>query len=135
MHPRRRKPGANAHGQEGQDLPLLRANQAPTLRGLGEPPRARACSTEDLVVQQIVAALSAPHLVQSVWDRMQEIRPDLSEPQVVLPMRNLATLWRELYPAEQCRLAQLLIDRVVLGNGGLGRSCGAIRVGRTWHAS
>lgn len=50
---------------------------------------------------------------------MQEIRPDLSEPQVVLPMRNLATLWRELYPAEQCRLAQLLIDRVVLGNGGL----------------
>lgn len=50
---------------------------------------------------------------------MQAIRPDLSEPQVVLPMRNLATLWRELYPAEQCRLAQLLIERVVLGDSGL----------------
>lgn len=70
-------------------------------------------------MQQIVAALSAPHFVQSVWDRMQQIRPDLTEPQVVLPMRNLANLWPELYPAEQCRLAQLLIERVVLGDGGL----------------
>ena len=50
---------------------------------------------------------------------MQNIRPDLTEPQVVLPMRNLASLWRELFPAEQCRLAQLLIERVVIADGGL----------------
>ncbi len=43
--------------------------------------------------------------------KVQHIRPDLTEPQVVLPMRNLASLWRELFPAEQCRLAQLLIER------------------------
>jgi hypothetical protein len=78
-----------------------------------------AAPIEDLVAQQIVAALSTPHLVQSVWDRVQAIRPDLTEPEVVLPMRNLATLWRELYPAEQCRLAQLLIERVVISDSGL----------------
>lgn len=79
-----------------------------------------AAPIEELVTQQIVAALSAPHIVQSVWDRMQQtIRPDLTEPQVVLPMRNLASLWRELFPAEQCRLAQLLIERVVIADGGL----------------
>jgi site-specific DNA recombinase len=45
--------------------------------------------------------------------------PDLSEPEVVLPMRNLAGLWQQLFPAEQCRLAQLLIERVVIADGGL----------------
>lgn len=78
-----------------------------------------AVPIEELVTQQIVAALSAPHIVQSVWDRMQRIRPDLTEPQVVLPMRNLASLWRELFPVEQCRLAQLLIEHVVIADGGL----------------
>ncbi len=78
-----------------------------------------AVPIEELVTQQIVAALSAPHIVQSVWDRMQQIRADLTEPQVVLPMRNLAAMWQQLFPAEQCRLAQLLIERVVIADGGL----------------
>lgn len=78
-----------------------------------------AAPIEELVTQQIVAALSAPHVVQSVWDRMQQIRPDLTEPQVVLPMRNLAAMWQQLFPAEQCRLAQLLIERAVIADGGL----------------
>jgi site-specific DNA recombinase len=74
---------------------------------------------EELVTQQIVAALSAPHTVQAVWDRVRVIRPDLSEPEVVLPMRNLANLWQHLFPAEQCRLAQLLIERVIVADEGL----------------
>lgn len=78
-----------------------------------------AAPIEELVTQQIVAALSAPHIVQSVWDQIRTTRPDLSEPEVVLPMRNLAGLWQQLFPAEQCRLAQLLIDRVVIADGGL----------------
>ena len=36
-----------------------------------------------------------------------------------MPMRNLAAMWPTLYPAEQRRLAQLLIERVVLGDDGL----------------
>ena len=78
-----------------------------------------AAPIEELVTQQIVAALSAPHIVQSVWDRIRTARPDLSEPEVVLPMRNLAGLWQHLFPVEQCRLAQLLIERVVIADGGL----------------
>ncbi|MFP5400588.1 MAG: recombinase family protein, partial [Gammaproteobacteria bacterium] len=78
-----------------------------------------AAPIEELVTQQIVAALSAPHIVQSVWDRIRTTRPDLSEPEVVLPMRNLAGLWQQLFPAEQCRLAQLLIERVVIADDGL----------------
>ena len=64
-------------------------------------------------------ALQAPHITQMVVDRMRVIRPDIDEPQVVLPMRNLAAMWPTLYTAEQRRLAQLLIDHVVLGDDGL----------------
>jgi DNA invertase Pin-like site-specific DNA recombinase len=78
-----------------------------------------AVAIEELVTQQIVAALSAPHMLQAVWDRIQELRPEMTEPQVVLPMRQLATVWQQLFPAEQCRLAQLLIERVVIADGGL----------------
>ena len=78
-----------------------------------------AAPIEELVTQQIVAALSAPQIVQSVWDRVRESHPEMSEPEVVLPMRHLATMWTQLFPVEQCRLAQLLIERVVLGDGGL----------------
>ena len=78
-----------------------------------------AAPIEELVVQQIVAALSAPHIVQSVWDRLQALHADISEPEVVLPMRRLATMWQQLFPVEQCRLAQLLIERVVVADGGL----------------
>lgn len=78
-----------------------------------------AAPIEELVVQQIVSALSAPHVVQSVWDRVQEIQPDITEPEIVLPMRRLAAVWQQLFPIEQCRLAQLLIERVVIANDGL----------------
>jgi DNA invertase Pin-like site-specific DNA recombinase len=78
-----------------------------------------AAPIEDLVVEQMVAALSAPHIVQAVWDRVQELSPQMTEPEVALPMRRLATMWRQLFPVEQCRLAQLLIERVVIADGGL----------------
>jgi site-specific DNA recombinase len=38
---------------------------------------------------------------------------------VVMPMRQLAAVWPSLFPAEQRRLAQLLIERVLIGDDGL----------------
>jgi site-specific DNA recombinase len=38
---------------------------------------------------------------------------------VVVPMRQLAAVWPSLFPAEQRRLAQLLIERVLIGDDGL----------------
>jgi site-specific DNA recombinase len=78
-----------------------------------------AIPVEELVTRQIVAVLSAPHMVQAVWDRVRETHPELSEPVVVLPMRNLAGLWQQLFPVEQRRLAKLLIEQVVMADAGL----------------
>jgi DNA invertase Pin-like site-specific DNA recombinase len=74
---------------------------------------------EELVVAQVQDALSAPHIVQAVWDNVREQRPDFSEPKVVLPMRQLAAMWPQLFPPEQCRLVQLLIERIVPGETGM----------------
>lgn len=73
----------------------------------------------ELVTQQILAVLSAPHSVQVVWESIQQTHPELTEPDVLIPMRNLARVWNELFIEEQCRLAQLLIERVVVADGGL----------------
>ena len=77
-----------------------------------------AAPIEELVTQQIVAALSAPHIVQSVWDRLQPAQTCRSR-----RSSCRCEIWlaygKQLFPHEQCRLAQLLIERVVIADGGL----------------
>jgi site-specific DNA recombinase len=74
---------------------------------------------EALVVEQICEVLRAPESVQAVWDRVRASGPDLDQARVVVPMRQLAAVWPSLFPAEQRRLAQLLIERVLIGDEGL----------------
>ena len=72
-----------------------------------------------MLVAQAQDVLSAPHVVQAVWGLIKTQHPRISEPEVVLPMRQLATMWPQLFPAERRRLVQLLIERIVLGNAGM----------------
>lgn len=44
---------------------------------------------------------------------------NLDTARVVMPMRQPAVVWLSLFPAEQRRLAQLLIERVLIGDDGL----------------
>lgn len=117
---RRRETGAQLHQQKGKRYcyytPVLHRRMGAWASKHGSLP---AEPIEALVTEQLVLALQAPLITQMVVDRMRVIRPDIDEPQVVLPMRNLAAMWPTLYPAEQRRLAQLLIDRVMLGDDGL----------------
>ncbi len=76
-------------------------------------------SIEALVVEQVCQVLRAPESVQAVWDRVRESGLDLDQARVVVPMRQLAAVWPSLFPAEQRRLAQLLIERVLIGDDGL----------------
>lgn len=76
-------------------------------------------SIEALVVEQVWQVLRAPESVQAVWDRVRASAVDLDEARVVMPMRQLVAVWPSLFPAEQRRLAQLLIERVLIGDDGL----------------
>ena len=70
---------------------------------------------EELVLAQIHAALHAPERIQAVWDAVRAQGSELTEPEVVLPMlHNFAAVWQALYPAEQQRIARLLVESVVV---------------------
>jgi DNA invertase Pin-like site-specific DNA recombinase len=96
--------------------PIKQRNMGAWASSLGSLP---AGQIEELVSQQIVMALSAPHVVQAVWDRIRVAHPEITEPEVVLPMRRLGLMWRQMFPVEQSRLATLLIERVVIAEDGL----------------
>ncbi|MCG3187358.1 MAG: hypothetical protein IOMNBAOH_01969 [Rhodocyclaceae bacterium] len=70
---------------------------------------------EELVLAQIHATLQAPERIQGVWDAVCAQDAGVTEPEVVLPMlHNFAAIWQALYPAEQQRIARLLIESVVV---------------------
>ena len=74
---------------------------------------------EQMVLAQIHAALMSPEMVQSVWEVAREKYPALTEPEVVLPLRQMGQVWTQLFPAERQRIVQLLIERVTLREEGI----------------
>ena len=59
--------------------------------------------------------LRAPEIVIATWRARAEI-PDFGEQEV---REVLDRLWAELFPAEQARIVQLLVERVDVGTDGL----------------
>ncbi len=74
---------------------------------------------EQMVLAQVHAALTAPEMVQSVWEVVRAEYPDITEPEVVLPLRQFGLVWEQLFPAERQRIVQLLIERVTLREEGI----------------
>jgi site-specific DNA recombinase len=74
---------------------------------------------EDVVVSLLIGALQSPESVQGVWNRVRLLYPEIEEPTVVLAMCRLGDVWKQLFPAEQVRLANLLIERVQLLSDGI----------------
>jgi DNA invertase Pin-like site-specific DNA recombinase len=73
-----------------------------------------ALAIEQMVLEQVHAALMAPEVVQSVWDTVRREHPHLSEPEVVLPLRRIGEVWAQMFPAERQRIVRLLIERVIV---------------------
>lgn len=46
-------------------------------------------------------------MIQAVWNEAQKLDAAVSEPTVVLAMRNLSVVWNEMFPEKRCRLVRL----------------------------
>jgi site-specific DNA recombinase len=68
------------------------------------PPTSRArCSTTP----------AAPELVARTWAAARrEAEDEITEREVTILLADFATVWNELFPAEQARIVQLLVERV-----------------------
>lgn len=63
--------------------------------------------------------LKAPEAVQAVWNTVCAQHTEISEPEVVLQLREIGTVWEQLFPEERRRIVQLLIERVTLVDTGI----------------
>ncbi len=92
------------------------------LKGLKEDclvRRVSAAEIEAAVVDQLRALLRQPEIVVGTWRAARADVPEVTEAEVRLALERLDPLWDELFPAEQARVVQLLVQRVEVGPVGL----------------
>ena len=109
------------HTRKGDRLYRYYVSQTILKHGAGkcEVARVPAAEIEAAVVGQIRGMLRAPEVVMSTWRAAQPECQGLAENEVRAALAALDPLWAELFPAEQARILQLLIERVDIGTDGL----------------
>jgi len=71
-----------------------------------------AAEIEAAVVDQLRNVLRAPEIVVRTWRAARHGTPGLTEADVREALHRFDPLWDELFPAEQARIVQLLVERV-----------------------
>jgi site-specific DNA recombinase len=82
--------------------------------------RVPAGEVEAAVVDQVRHLLTAPEVIVRTWLVAREEDGAISEGEVRAALADLDPLWDELFPAEQARIVQLLVERADVGEGGIG---------------
>ena len=80
--------------------------------------RVPAGEIENLVVQQVRAVFRTPELVAATWVRNTAEASGPKEADVRKALDQFDELWDELFPAEQTRIVQLLVERVDVSASG-----------------
>jgi hypothetical protein len=80
--------------------------------------RVSAAEIETAVVRQVRILLRQPEIIVGTWLAARKDVPDLTEHEVREALMQLDPIWDQLFPAEQARIIQLLVERVEIGPGG-----------------
>ncbi len=81
--------------------------------------RVPAAEIETAVVDQIRSLLRAPEIVVRTWRAARKSDDGVTEAEVRQALERLDPLWDELFPAQQARIVQLLVERVDVGLDGI----------------
>ena len=74
--------------------------------------RVPAAEIERAVVDQLRILLRSPEIIVATWRAAKKDLPDLTQNEVREALISFDPLWDELFPAEQARIVQLLVNRV-----------------------
>jgi DNA invertase Pin-like site-specific DNA recombinase len=74
--------------------------------------RLPAAEIESAVVDQLRGLLRTPEIIVRTWRAARQSVEDLGEDDVRQALDRLDPLWDELFPAEQARIVQLLVERI-----------------------
>lgn len=81
--------------------------------------RVSAAEIEGAVVDQLRAVFRQPEIIVGAWKSGVKHARGMTEAQARDALTSLDPMWDELFPAEQARIVQLLVDRIVIGSAGL----------------
>ena len=81
--------------------------------------RLNAGMVENAVIQHIRSLLRTPEIVARAVETARRTDPDIDERDVVTALSGFDGLWESLFPAEQARIARLLIERVTVSSEGM----------------
>ena len=80
--------------------------------------RIPAGEIEAAVVDQVRALLRQPEVVVGTWRAARADAGEMTEAKTRVALGRLDPLWDELFPAEQARIVQSLMERVDIGLDG-----------------
>jgi DNA invertase Pin-like site-specific DNA recombinase len=81
--------------------------------------RVPAGEIEGAVIDQVRGLLRSPEMIVRTWRAGKRLIAGLQESEVSAALQRLDPLWDELFPAEQARIIQLLVERVDVGPEGI----------------
>ena len=78
-----------------------------------------AAEIERIVIEQIRSLLRTPEVIIQTWRAASKTDKGLAESEVRGALFEFEPLWNELFPAEQARIVELLVERVDLQPDGI----------------
>jgi DNA invertase Pin-like site-specific DNA recombinase len=73
-----------------------------------------AAELEGAVIGQLRTLLTTPEMIAQTWDALRRQAGDrrITESEVLEALRSFDAVWEALFPAEQARIVQLLVERI-----------------------
>jgi len=78
-----------------------------------------AAEIECIVLDQIRRLLQTPEVIVQTWRAARKQRQEVTETDVRTALAEFDELWNELFPSEQTRIVELLVDRIGLKSDSL----------------
>lgn len=109
------------HTRKGGKLYRYYVSQTILKQGRGTCPVGRlpAGEIEAAVIDQLRGLLRTPELIVGTWKAGRQLDGGITEGEVRTALLELDPLWDELFPAEQARIVQLLVERVDVAKDGI----------------
>ena len=109
------------HTRKGNRLYRYYVSQDVLKRGPEACPvgRVPAAEIEAAVIDQLRGIFRQPEIIVGTWRAARAEQDDITEDEAREALLQLDPLWDELFPAEQARIVQLLVERVDVGIDGV----------------
>ena len=82
--------------------------------GVSGLPRLPAAELESAVLQQLRTMMRQPLMINEIVPQAVALNDQLDEAQITVAMTRLDVIWDQLFPAEQARIVQLLVEKVIV---------------------